>query len=106
MVVKVNQPLKEAMMENLDRLQGRTNMRGDNFFINIQQPQARLESRRNAKVLLRKYQAKFAEANVEIGGEKVYVNNQWKRPLVHAPIPQDLYYESEEQKELNKMRQQ
>lgn len=104
MVVKVNQSLKDAMLENTARLDGRTNLQGDEYYVNVQQPEARVEARRNAKAILRKYQAKLPTAKVEIRGEKVYVNSQWKRPLVHAPTPQDLYHDPDEQKEMNKMK--
>lgn len=104
MIAKVNQALKEVMMENLDRLKERFNIQGDPFYVNIQQPEARLESRRNAKAILKRYQNKFPQAKVEIRGEKVYLNNEWKRPLVHAPQPHDLYHDPEEQKELNKIK--
>lgn len=104
MVAKVNVALKERIMDDIERLDGRTNVNGDSFYVNVQQPEARVEARRNAKALLRKYQNKFSSAKVEIKGDKVYVNNEWKRPLVHAPTPQDLFYNQEEQKEMNKLK--
>lgn len=104
MVVKVNSTLKQEIMSNLDRLDGRANANGDSFYINVQQPEARVEAKRNARALLRKYQSKYSTAKVEIKADKVYVNNEWKKPLVHAPTPQDLFFEQDEQKEMNKMK--
>lgn len=104
MIAKVNHSLKEAMLEGIDHLTGRSNVQGESFYINVQQPEARLESRHNAKALLRRYQTKYSSAKVEIRGDKVYVNNDWKRPLIHAPTPEDIYFDSDEQKELNKIK--
>lgn len=104
MVAKVNQALKDAIMENIACLEGRQNPQGDYFYINIQQPEAKLEAKRNAKALLKKYQARYKTAKVEMKANKVYVNNEWKRPLIHPPTPQDLFFDSDEQKEMNKLK--
>lgn len=34
----------------------------------------------------------------------MYVNNDWQRPYVRAPQPQDLYFDQDEQKEMNKLK--
>lgn len=104
MIAKVNQALRQQIYANIEDLAGRTNPKGEPFYLNFQQPEARLESKRNAKALLRKYQAKYKTAKVDIRGDKVYVNNEWQRPPVRAPQPTDLFFDSEEQKEMNKIK--
>lgn len=104
MVVKVNLPLKEEVMKNIELLEGRTNAKGKTFYMNLQQPEARVEAKRNAKALLKKFQKSHKDAQVEIRGDKVYVNKEWQRPYVRAPNPKDTFYDPGEQKELNKLK--
>lgn len=66
MVAKVNLPLKEAMIKNIEQLSGRTNVQGGSFYVNIQQPEARIEATRNAKALLKKFQGKYKTVKVEL----------------------------------------
>lgn len=98
MVAKINQALHQEIFKNIDDLEGRQNPAGDPYYLNFQQPEARLEAKRNAKAILRKFQAKHKNAKVEIKGDKVYLNNEWQKPPVRAPQPQDLYYDPDEQK--------
>lgn len=103
-VAKISDALKQVIIPKLELLVGRLNPAGRNYYLNIQQPEARVESRRNAKALLKKYQGKYKTAKVEMKGDKVYVNNEWKRPPVRAPTPRDMYYDPNEQKAMNKMK--
>lgn len=104
MVVKVNQALKDEILENIQQLEGRRNVKGNNFYMNVQQPEARIEAKRNAKALLKKFQKSHKDATVEIKGDKVYVNNEWQRPPVRSPTPRDTFYDPGEQKEMNKLK--
>lgn len=103
MIVKVNDELKELILSNIDRLDGRKNKKGKSFYVNIQQPEARIESKRNAKALLKKYQEKFKSAKVELRAEKVYINNEWKRPLLEPPRVDQLFFDPDEQKTMSKI---
>lgn len=103
MVAKVNAALKKVVLEKIECLEGRTNINGDQFYVNVQQPEAKVEARRNAKALLRKFQTKYKTAKVELKGDKVYINNEWKRPLVRVPTPKDLYFNLDEHREMNKI---
>lgn len=104
MIIKVNDKLKELILNNIEHLEGRKNRKGKSYYINIQQPEAKIEAKRNAKALLKRFQEKFKSAKVEMRGDKVYMNNEWQRPLLEAPRVDQLFYDPEEQKQLGKLK--
>lgn len=104
MIIKVNIALKELILANIENLEGRSNVKGKSSYVNIQQPEAKIEARRNAKALLKRYQERHKNAKVELKGDKVYLNNEWQRPLVTPPKLDQLFYDAEDQKQLAKIK--
>lgn len=111
MVIKVTRSLKERIPQNKAKLKGRTNERGEGFFINIQQPEAIAVEKKVLNYEVNRIK-KFNELqrNKEdklkfvVKNKQLFVENELHVQHIFPPRPTELFASKTEQKLIDKIK--
>lgn len=110
MVVKVTRSLKEKILQNKAKLKGKYNFQGDQYYVNIQLPEAMMAEKKALSYevnRLKKFndlQAKEEDKiSFNIKGKQLFVENELHVQNVFPPRPLELFVSKSEQQKMDKM---
>lgn len=108
MVVRVSRALRERILQNKSRLKDKLNAEGNQYFINLQVPEAMMAEKKalsyevnRIKKYNEKQHKKEDKINYTVKGKQLYVEKELHIQNVFPPRPLELFVSPEEQERMD-----
>lgn len=103
-VLKTTPQMRKVILENASSLKGKTNEKGTSYFVNLQQPDALIEKKKEIRAIskdLKEKERNLSEdkkSKLSVRYNSIYIGNKIFRKPIKLPTPKELFPSQTEQR--------